>query len=132
MMIASAVLGVLGVIYKSPQVRVDWTLVWVCAVLFLLVPMFGFPVKSKFRDGAKQKWRAPHWGANPFNFINDPVQLWHAGAWNAIAMGMAAGVFATFFSPDDTVIGALEIVIGVFTLVGIKLWQILFPSTVDP
>jgi len=96
----------------------------------LMATTFGFAIKSRFRSG-NQKWRAPCWFRNPFAIRQDPVQMRHAGAWNSAALGFSTGVYSIFLRPADTLLAALYLSLASSLLVGIRLWQLLFPKTVD-
>lgn len=130
MLVGFSVLGPLSIMFKTSNIRVDWLLITVSSLAGLIVTTFGFAIKSRSRS-ENQKWRSPSWHGNPFAFQQDPVQVWHAGAWNTAALGIATAVYSILLSPADILMAALEISLASSLIVGIRLWQLLFPKTVD-
>src|SRR5271167_1745986 len=81
--------------------------------------LFARNVEAKLNRWGSSDWGTPSWRSNPFA-VNRPLQLFHAGAWYLIAVGIGCLILGVTRTPK-TWVWKIALSVGIGMLVGVHI-----------
>jgi len=123
--ILAAVIGSLFTpLGPQAQPPIEWDILWVFAVFCPMGLLFIIGLQY-LNPKSAPIWSRPSWRENPFNFRN-PLQFFHLGAYVFVAQGIVTLLRVMASSVKIYPEVFVFIIIGLSTIVGLKLCVILF------
>jgi len=126
LVLAVAVSACLAPLEPRATPPIGWgTLVFV--FVFFLVGLVPILALQRFNRWSAPTWHRPSWKLNPLSF-REPLQFFHLCAWVFLAQG-AVTLFRLLISSASFYVEALvPLVMGVSTMLGIRLSMFMFRS----